>query len=361
MKKILTAVICLTFVMGFSAKAKVNIAEEGRIENFDNYSGNMTPPSGWSFASPGANFMNGASSVASADGKEGNGVMFRVISEYNIQMSQIFEEAYTDGIFTLHFDFKAMDDAHHATLYMGLLETDETLPDGVITNYTYVAANDNYWGANIINTNAYDKYIILTPDDNKKYRVGYMKGSASDNLRSGTVTEQETPLENEKWYTVDCIVDLENNSVSTYIDGIPVYENLRVGNGRDGYGIEGIIFGRQERGGAEPTNHSGIVIDNLVTRHSPSGNTVGTSVSKKTDVATDMQTMDISFTESILSEISAEDVTLVNLRTGEETQVTIEEKSSMGVTVGFVEALDYYTDYDRYGPPACGQQSTGHS
>ena len=349
--KLKKVILVLAAVMMFFAvnafASKVDITENGYFENFDSYAGSDSLPKGFALVTPGVNYTS-TPTLTSVTGKSGKALQFNAAGQFSVRAPMFFSEAYTKGGLTVHFDFMIPEGltTYSGSIDIGLLESRESSGNGSL--YDAVESAGVSWQV-FVDSDDLDKIFTLYPEDSNKYYIQYLfNGDAgNENLRRGSLVQAEKPLECGRWYTVDCIIDLAKRTVSTYIDGEPLYEKLTVGGGRKNYGVEGLCLNHNPRRSTVAADKSIVSIDNLILRHSANyKDYAGVAVTPDNSVKLVNPQIKLTFLESVFGEISSEKIKAVNTLTGQTHSVNVTNVSLPDVDIEIDGELDYYSDYE---------------
>lgn len=298
-KRLLPVLLIVSMLFGISGSFSAQQVLAGSspliFENFGSYT-SSTVPEGW------LTTKDIVSSYASFKGVQTDNVHGTAISVKNnfvghdnidmyYQFDQPFETGSGSGYLAISYDLmipcSPSTEIGQYSFYAGFLPSDEWM--------------QQRWGGTY-STPSY-RSVVSMGDESKPYKIytpgwltfykafeiksGAFGHHANDNsemsLISGTWNEYNTAQKNI-WYSVDTVVNLNNRTVTTYIDGISYAQNIPFGRGEGaGYGafpIENIGFrllGPKNANG-ESIGNVEFYLDNIYVNHSLINPTVANEI-----------------------------------------------------------------------------------
>jgi len=348
--------LAVSTAVSVSAKTIVECSD-----NFDDFSGTYLAPVGWHFTGQKANLTNGATQFGAVECNDSRGDAVELSlfgKNYITEFIKLFDDAYTSGYLKVSCDVLLPEQTDRIRMDFGLLESYDTV-DSSIKSGTYEGSYDffrekgreNGWSKRI-SANAYIKPLSWVIQNGELYHsYSYVGANTNTNLLtySSSPVFSERAVEENKWYTIEAYVNLNDLTVTTYLDGEKLYENVMVGSGKDGFGIEGIIFALNSTSSAVDATTSGnVYVDNVCAVHSTEefGET-GAYSDLEEKVSLTTKKANVMF-DGYVESLSDSDITLVNTRTGDEYEVTVTGFDNRSAELEFSAdgELDYYSDYE---------------
>jgi len=345
-KKIMT--IALALAMSASiinvpvANATAVIPEEGIwIDDFSGFTTDKTVAPGWVAHYPGKDYLNGVELMVSTSRTDNDSLINRGIftklswnNNFETYAVQNFDTAYTSGYLNISYDINAWALNNGSMVWTGFLQDKTSLAvsgitDRVETMYSKIAdvANqgNRIWSApyNYSSIRQLMNFGSVANDDGE-YEINYLYNVPNENnengLRhSGNGGSEKDIIDPKTWYTVNSFIDLEKQTVTTYLDGTPIYQDLYLDGAN--VGVQGLFFTYQP---GKSNYWDSFYVDNVSVRHSnsPITDVVAKAVNEG-KVATDGGKISLVYSEALTRPLTKDLITISDAQGNVVTDYTI--------------------------------------
>lgn len=360
--------ILLSVIIVFVSMASTNtfaVDVDGRIFTFEDYETSTSAlPKGW-LTSRTIGSTAGVFTSRAEGGLAGTVVSAKNVNsaQDNVDLYYKFDNPYStgegSGYLSISYDVMVPASANTSigdyTFYAGFLTSDQWMQQR--WGGTYNPAS-GYRGLVQNGTNVNQVFVpgylaFYKPLVIKGGNYGYATGSSSENnFTSESAGNVGGSAEKNVWYTVDTQIDLSTRRVTAFVNGVKY--------------VDGVTFGRDAgAGGAYPsTPVDGIgfrlvstvsnrnvefYLDNVYYAHT-SAPMVKSFAAKSENVAVDSEYINVIFSEYLTKDnISADEITLKNLKTGEYSKpVSVQEYNHRAVKIllNSAQPMDFTTKYE---------------
>lgn len=350
MKKIFSIILAITMLTAVFAPTSFarleTVAEWHYRETFSDYTNDTDniAPDGWSRYVASYALAGNYVSILPKTFGDGHGTAVQLTANaiydggrYGAQLVQLFDKPYTDGYMRVSYELY-MEPTTHISMYSGLIESYDSLVNAGKTSTDYISTKALELGAyqdtasiSIFPYMGYDKLFMIKSQTVDGVSAMYPSYAYSEN-NSKDRNSLRYPYNNDTvtvkyadeavvpdWYAIDSYIDINTKSVTTYVNGELWYENLCVGNFREGFGYEGFVVTIEAPSAQTTTTRYPIYIDNVDIEHSENPiSTVKTTVNDGEVVSTTAEHLTINFSTGITDVFDVEDITIKNAVTDEE-------------------------------------------